>query len=503
MLISGTAWAEERRLAIVIGNNRSIEKGVDSLQFADDDAMKYSHFFAFIADEVTLLTRLDRESEPLYDGVATTPPTRKSVLAALDGLVNRANELTAAGDDVVVYFLFSGHGNYDAEGRGYLHLEDGRLTTRDLFYHLIGRSEKFHLVLLVDACNAAFLVKSRGASDRRPAGQPTLELEKYGNVGVILSSSSIGEVKEWGRYLAGIFSHQVRSALSGVADVDQDGRITFQELASFVESANKGVENPALRLTPYIRPPLSRPDLALVDFERARFPVSVELGFEAETRLTIHDADMVRYADFRLGGDYPTRVVLPGTGAWFVAASDGSEWVIPAGWVGAAKLSSFEKRPASPLASRGMDQYFQERLFSHAYSPDFAREYLSGDYQKSLVFVRKTPQPWYRHGWAWASVGLGLALMGTGGGFVHLANEASDEAAAAKWADEREAANDRVSKYNHWSIASFVVGGAALVTGTALFIFHRPTKKKTVAPNVGSGARVVPTGLGAAVEGRF
>ena len=39
----------------------------------------------------------------------------------------------------------------------------------------------------------------------------------------------------------GVFSHEVRSALLGGADVDGDDRVTYRELASFVAVANEAV----------------------------------------------------------------------------------------------------------------------------------------------------------------------------------------------------------------------------------------------------------------------
>jgi hypothetical protein len=261
------------RIAVVVGNNTSHdEPDLQELSYADDDAIKYAAIFDHLADEVILLTTPDQGTADLYDPIDSTVPTRRAVLEALDASVRSAKERAIDGEEVVLFFVYSGHGNFDAEGRGYVHLEDGRLTTRDLYYHLISKSTDFYSILLVDACNASFLVRSRGAeSDRRPTTPSTLALEKYENVGLILSASEIGEVREWGKYLAGIFSYQVRSAFTGVADVDSNEQITFQELASFVEAANRHVKNPSLKLTPYIRPPLSRPLLPVADLKQYPF----------------------------------------------------------------------------------------------------------------------------------------------------------------------------------------------------------------------------------------
>ena len=83
-------------------------------------------------------------------------------------------------------------------------MSTAKLTTRDLYYHLFGPSKGDPVVLMVDACNAALLVHSRGVGDRRPARPSRMNLEHYPNVGVVLSSSSGGETHEWGRHLAGV-----------------------------------------------------------------------------------------------------------------------------------------------------------------------------------------------------------------------------------------------------------------------------------------------------------
>lgn len=502
-LSPGLAAGGPYGLALVIGNNEPAGEDLDRLRFADDDAFKYATFMSFIADKVRLYTRADDESAPLYRTGAAVAPTREAVLAAMDEVAHEAEQRAAAGDDVVVYFVFSGHGNYDAEGRGYLHLEDGKLTTRDLFYHLISRSDSFRLVLLIDACNASFLVKSRGGSDRRVAGPPTLDMERYENVGLVLSSSSVGEVKEWGRYLAGIFSHQVRSALAGVADVDGDNRITFQELASFVEAANRAVENPELRITPYIRPPAAAPDMPLVDFTRARFPRSLSFGFEADTRVTVFDEDMVRYADFHVGAGYHSSLALTDGREYFVLVGVDREYLVPAASTGMVELGDLESRDASILASKGIDQYYVKHLFSIPYDRTFATSYLGGEYQSGLVFERRVRRPWYKNEWGWLSAGAGVAFVGLGGYLQTLAQNERNAARATPWANVRATHNDRIERYNNYTLASALAGGAAIAGGVALFIFQQPMDSHEVAPQVGPGMKLVPAPGGAMLEGTF
>lgn len=503
LLAATPVLARTHRLAVVVGNNASQMEELEPLSFADDDAFKYHHFFSYVADEVILLANADHETARLFAVRPQSEPTRKGVLAALDSSVEKADSLAAGGQDVVLYFIYSGHGNYDAEGRGFLHLQDGKLTTRDLFHRLISRSGNFTVVLLLDACNASFLVKSRGgASDRRAAGPTTLNLEDYPNVGLVLSSSSTGEVKEWGRYLSGIFSHQVRSALSGLADLDHDGKITFLELASFAQSANEAVENPALRLTPYIRPPLSQPDMALVDFNEATFKRFVHISATQDTRITLYDDQLVRWADAHLKKGFSARLAMSETTGHYITVNQ-QEFHIPDGKTGELQLSQLSRIDEEKLASRGTDRYYLEHLFSVPFGPEYAATYLDGPYQAGLAFTRRQPRPWYAHKWAWASVGAGTALLGLSGFSYIQADRARLEAMGTDLAASRADLNATIDTYNTLTVATAVTGSAAIVAGIALFVFDRPTVEKQVEPGVGPGFVLRPALNGAMIEGTF
>ena len=84
---------------------------------------------------------------------------------------------------------------------------------------------------------------------RRPAsGFVNLEAAaRAGHIGFLLSSSLSGETHEWAGFEAGVFSHEVRSGLYGAADADGDGRVTYPEIAAFVERANAAIVNQRFR----------------------------------------------------------------------------------------------------------------------------------------------------------------------------------------------------------------------------------------------------------------
>ena len=71
----------------------------------------------------------------------------------------------------------------------------------------------------------------------------------------MLSSSAAQNSHEWEAYQAGVFSHEVRSALRGAADHDGDGVVTYDELAAFVFTANRSVPNERYRPRFFVRRP--------------------------------------------------------------------------------------------------------------------------------------------------------------------------------------------------------------------------------------------------------
>src|SRR5262249_58177828 len=81
------------------------------------------------------------------------------------------------------------------------------------------------------------------------------QLERYPRAGVIVATSGDQETHEWARYQGGILSHELRSALSGAADVNGDGRVEYSELRAFLAAANARVKNPEARIEAFAPPP--------------------------------------------------------------------------------------------------------------------------------------------------------------------------------------------------------------------------------------------------------
>ncbi|MGH7436224.1 MAG: hypothetical protein ACRENE_11170 [Polyangiaceae bacterium] len=301
-------------IALIVTNNRSAELGRPELRYADDDGAKYYELFRMVADSgaVELLTDFDADTARLFPearGVAHEP-TRRDVTDAIARLSAQAATATRAGRPIEFYFVFAGHGDVD-RGRGFLELRDARLTSDDI-EAMLKAIPSTHAHVILDSCNSFFVL-----NPRRPGGRQLAVTEEAArslsarlpNVGVLLSTSAEAEVFEWSELQSGIFSHAVRSGLMGAADVNSDGRVTYDEIRAFVDVASARVENPLYRPKVFARGPNGKGDEPLFDLTAAQ---SVRLDLDTrEHRVTVRDARELRLIDAYKEAGAPATLHLP------------------------------------------------------------------------------------------------------------------------------------------------------------------------------------------------
>jgi hypothetical protein len=260
-LLSATAVAASKTFALVVTNNRSTTLSLPDLRYADDDGARYYRLFRSVADQdsVFLLTSFDRATAAACpDLVSTTrPPTRTALDEAVGRLAAAARSARQRGEQITFYFVYAGHGDVE-NGRGFIDLEDGRIDGEFIETAIIERipADTKHVVL--DSCNSFFVMNPRKPGGRRWATPKDMALgfaKRHPEVGLFLSTNSDAEVFEWSELESGVFSHEVRSGLSGAADVDGDGNVSYSELAGFVDQANAHIAREALRPHIYQRGP--------------------------------------------------------------------------------------------------------------------------------------------------------------------------------------------------------------------------------------------------------
>lgn len=250
-----------RDFVLIVANNKSTSLSEPDLQYADDDGARYYRLFRSLASEsdMVLLTQFDRASRALYPELAAVAqtPSRAGLEAASSKLGAAAGQARSQGQRTRFYFVFAGHGNV-VDGRGFLELTDARVDGDFIEHRILDRVVADERHLLLDSCNSFFVINPRKPGGRRWATPKDMALgfsARHPDVGLFLSTNSDSEVFEWSEIESGVFSHEVRSGLSGGADANADGRVSYSELAGFVENANKSIPRESLRPHLFFRGP--------------------------------------------------------------------------------------------------------------------------------------------------------------------------------------------------------------------------------------------------------
>ncbi|MFO0582651.1 MAG: hypothetical protein U0229_10280 [Anaeromyxobacter sp.] len=307
------------------------------------------------------------------------------MLAAGEALARRARKLRDAGQAVRFYFVFAGHGDVE-DGQGFVELPDGRLGADDLLalVRAVGAAEA-HVIL--DSCNSFFVVNPRKAGGRRvttPQDAAEALARRLPDVGVFLSTSSQAEVYEWSELQSGVFSHAVRSGLLGGADTDGDGRVTYEELAGFVETASAEIRNPLYRPRVFARGPNGEGGRAIV-VRPAAARARLEVDEADPVRLAIRDEDGLRWADVHKEAGARLELWYPPARAGAIEierlapGAAGMERVsvhrLPAE-PGPVRLATVEGRAAG-VAERGTGEIFRS-LFALPFGPAALGRFVEG-----------------------------------------------------------------------------------------------------------------------------
>ena len=306
--VAADAATPTARFALVIGVNQSADPAEPTLRYADDDAALYFELFRGLGARTYLVTRLDDNTRRLHPQAAAEAILPRRAAFEQTSAQLWADVARARGEHVrtILYLVYAGHGSV-SDGQGSIALEDTQLGGAALA-RLIERSGADEAHVIIDACYSFYLAYPRGPGGRRRALSglrqlgPLAESER---VGLLLSTSSARESHEWEGFQAGVFSHEVRSGLMGAADADGDGRISYREIAAFVERANAAIPNERFRPDLYARPP--RASELLLDLEPA---LARHVVVPGGAHFVLENADGVRLADVHGAAGRTTQLVL-------------------------------------------------------------------------------------------------------------------------------------------------------------------------------------------------
>lgn len=380
VLLSPAASASKGKavFAVVVGVNKSVDKNLAALHYADDDAVKYSELFKLLGAKVYLLSRLDKATSRLYKravSAATTP--RMADLKRIISIVKKdVAKARARKLKTELYFVYAGHGNVRDRGDGYISLEDERLTSKKIVNHVLAPVGADVAHMIVDACNSFFLAYGRGPGGRRRPvrGFSTQINARLGkNVGLLLSTSSARLSHEWERYQGGVFSHEVRSGLLGAADANSDGKVSYREIAAFVENAHRKIPNERFRSHVFARPPAQTKVLMnLLMRKRRRLTIPGRMN----AHYYLEDRRGVRLADLHNGSGQDVYLLLLGSEPLFLFRRHGkshTEHVVPNGQMVVA-LNSIKPEPPK-ARHRGAAEHAFNMLFHHPFDQKAVEHY--------------------------------------------------------------------------------------------------------------------------------
>lgn len=397
------------RFVIAVGYNAAEPDPRPTLSYADDDAARFFEQQGPTAEKSWLLTTFDAESAAAYPDLSrvASPPSLVELARALGEVTWRARARKAEGVPTELVFYFAGHGDVTPAGEGFLVLPDGRLTREDLFRQLVEGSPTDVNHIILDACASYFMVNARSAASSEVAGRPLTPAlldaikadaarerpEAWARTGVLVSTSSSAAVHESADLGSGVFSYLLRSALTGAADLNDDGRLEYGEVAAFIASASAGIEDPRARVAVHASAPVQRPHAPLADLTHPAFDRFLRVARDGPSRVRLLDARGLPYAELHRQPGRGVTLALVG-GPYFVVQRGDSEALLVPRSPGAYALSALEFYDAPRRRGGGV----ASRLFGAAFGAAFADGFFAGSAHLPPTAQGSFAPPWAEGG---------------------------------------------------------------------------------------------------------
>ncbi len=394
------------RLSVIIGYDGPEGGERPVLSYADDDAARTYLAALQESDRAWLLTTFDADSTRIFPALTAVarPPTKEALAHVLGEAFWRIRALKDEGRATELVFSFAGHGDVSPAGEGFLVLADGTLSRSELAAQVVRGSPADVNHIWIDACASYFMVSARGGDvttasvPLTPAlldlvkPTPSADAAAWARTGVLVSTSDSSAVHESGELGAGVFSYLMRSALSGAADVDADGRIEYAEAAAFIAAASSAIGDPRARLKVHAAPPAQRPHAPLGDLSRGSSRRFLSVDVASADRVRILDEHGLPYADVHRGADKKrVLLALQGSAFYVVQVGDREATLVPRS-AGAYALSSL--RFAKSPRRRGASADTFASLFERPYDRAFFDGWLSSSSQSPPLTGPNFDAPW-------------------------------------------------------------------------------------------------------------
>ena len=495
--VSRAAAPERAVFALIVGVNRSVDADLPRLRYADDDAARYFELFRMLGAKSYLLARFDEGTRRVHvQAAAEARLPRAAVLhRTVKDLRVDVARARSRGLPTLLYVIYAGHGKV-GDGEGYISLEDERLTGEALARRVLAAVGADASHILVDACNSYLLAFGRGPGGKR---RPVRGFSRMAgtlsapNVGLLLSTSSARESHEWEGFQAGVFSHAVRSGLLGAADADGDRRVSYREIAAFVEQAYRSIPNERFRSRVFTRTLASTG--VLLDLRRGR--PAIRIDGPRHGRFLLEDTRGVRLADFHSSPKQTVRLLRPpGKLVYLRHVGEEREYAIQPN-EGTVELASLD--PERPRAAvRGAASHAFARLFELSFDRDVVARYAPPEID--VASAPERPRRSWRGIAAWSTLAVSVAALAAGGALTASALDLQSAAPQDEPQVDRLDRNASIRARNRAAVGLYAAGGAAAAASLLLFVWPAvwPGADRSPVAGVFDG-----TGVQVSLRGRF
>jgi hypothetical protein len=491
-LVSAPVRAATALFSLAVGYNGlpagPHDSGAGVLSFADDDALAVHELARTVARRSVVLTIPDRATQARYPSSREArPPSVAELRRALAELGADIERAARAGDEVAVWFFYSGHGWLDDSGRANLTLADGALSQEMLYNEVLPALPGRTVHLMIDACHAEALIRPRDVNAETVEMSATEvasaslrgRLARLPSVGVMMASASNTQAHEWDDYQTGVFTHELLSGLRGGADVNGDGRIEYSEMAAFLAAANREVTDPRARLTTLVVAPKLYPRVAIVDTRDGRNIARLQGRAYHLGRFQVDDERGNRLLDMRAEAGFVVDIAVP-AGQPILLSNEYGEATILTSADHATNVEELLLRKEHLRHRSAVAESMRRGLFAAEFGPSYYEGFVdSADRQIVPVDmvpagVRVVAGPTLRSGRnpaAWSAFAVGAVSLATAGVFAFLAARAYNNFQDTSLERPSIAARDQYQRYSVAAISAAAV--SVLCGGLGYWLWNR------------------------------
>jgi len=352
------AGAATVRIGLLVGNDIGLASEA-ALEYAEADARR-------VRDLIEELGGFEAERIELLLGKGSA-----ELINALYKLRGRIAEVEARGDDALLFFYYSGHGD-----KGHLHLGNSKMGLSSLRKELAATGATV-VVGIIDACHSGSIGRAKGgvpaaAFDVTLLDEPTPR-------GMVLISSSMGDelAQESPELRGSLFTHYLLSALRGAADYDADGRVTIREAyrSAYHRTLSRSVTTSSRRQHPFADIDMSgKGELTMTFLHKSS--AAIRLGAKSAGRYMIvesHSGDVV--AELHKESGREVRISLP-AGSYKIYKQETDEYLVCGVnllWGGEHEVDEhdMQRRSYRLVAEKGLSgKLLQNRLSLHTEAVD-------------------------------------------------------------------------------------------------------------------------------------